>query len=169
MRGSQKLLLRLHAEASICVQATVYAAARVCSVSTRVEGPFSVGPPSSNSRLYVLDKQLQPVPIGVPGELHISGVSLARGYLNRPAESAKSFIANPFCSEEPYDRLYKTGDLARWLPDGTVHIVGRVDSQVPASFPAHDPTAFVVLRPAAASLACCPDDGSKDSQMLVKC
>lgn len=112
------------------MQATVYAAARVCSVDTQIDGPFSVGPPSSNSRLYVLDKQLQPVPVGVPGELHIAGISLARGYLNRPAETAKSFIANPFCGLAPYDRLYKTGDLARWLPDGTIHIVGRVDSQV---------------------------------------
>ena len=108
----------------------MYAAARVCSVDTQIDGPFSVGPPSSNSRLYVLDKQLQPVPVGVPGELHIAGISLARGYLNRPAETGKNFIANPFCTNAPYDRLYKTGDLARWLPDGTIHIVGRVDSQV---------------------------------------
>ncbi len=88
-----------------------------------------LGPPLSNSQIYVLDQHQQPVPIGVPGELHIGGASLARGYLNRPELTAKAFIPNPF-NDEPEARLYKTGDLVRYLPDGTIEFVGRIDYQV---------------------------------------
>ena len=115
----------------------MYVAAQVWSAESKVDGPLSVGPPCSNSKLYVLDQYLQPVPVGVLGELYISGVSLARGYLNRPAETDVTFIKNPFCFVAPYDRMYKTGDLARWLPDGTIHIIGRIDKQVRASFHLH--------------------------------
>ncbi|NEP63480.1 MAG: amino acid adenylation domain-containing protein, partial [Symploca sp. SIO2G7] len=86
-----------------------------------------IGRPIANTRIYLLDSQGQPVPIGVPGELHISGAGLARGYLNRPELTAEKFINNPFISGE---RLYKTGDLARYLPDGTIEFLGRIDNQV---------------------------------------
>jgi acyl-coenzyme A synthetase/AMP-(fatty) acid ligase/acyl carrier protein len=81
-----------------------------------------------SKQIYVLDSYLQPVPIGVPGELHIGG-RLARGYLNRPELTAEKFIFNPF-SREPGARLYKTGDLARYLPDGNLEFLGRADQQV---------------------------------------
>ncbi|MEO1004642.1 MAG: amino acid adenylation domain-containing protein [Cyanobacteria bacterium J06638_38] len=85
--------------------------------------------PAANKQLYILDPNLQPVPIGVPGELHIAGVGLARGYLNRPAKTATTFIPNPF-STEPGSRLYKTGDLACYLNDGRIQLLGRLDHQV---------------------------------------
>jgi amino acid adenylation domain-containing protein/non-ribosomal peptide synthase protein (TIGR01720 family) len=88
-----------------------------------------IGRPIANTQIYILDNQLQPVPIGVPGELHIGGVGLATGYLNRPELTTEKFIANPF-SNEPNSRLYKTGDLARYLPDGNIEYLGRIDNQV---------------------------------------
>ncbi|MFB2971383.1 amino acid adenylation domain-containing protein [Aerosakkonema sp. BLCC-F183] len=109
-----------------------------------------IGRPIANTQIYLLDANLQPVPVGVPGELHIGGVGVARGYLNRPELTAERFIRNPFnqnfvanwrqnSEEENFgtnwfqnseSRLYKTGDLARYLPDGTIEYLGRIDHQV---------------------------------------
>ena len=88
-----------------------------------------IGRPIANIQLYVLDGYLQPVPIGVPGELHLGGVGLARGYLNQPELTAAKFIPNNF-SDLPDARLYKTGDRVRYLPDGNVEFLGRLDNQV---------------------------------------
>jgi len=88
-----------------------------------------IGRPVSNTQLYILDPYLQPQPIGVVGELHIGGANLASGYLNRPELTAEKFIPNPF-SNEPGSRLYKTGDLTRYLYDGNIEYVGRADLQV---------------------------------------
>ncbi|MFB2875364.1 amino acid adenylation domain-containing protein [Floridanema aerugineum] len=109
-----------------------------------------IGRPIANTQVYILDSYLQPVPVGVPGELHIGGASLARGYLNRPELTNEKFIPNPFgdrgqvlgCREEEFPqpltptpqprvlRLYKTGDKARYLPDGNIEYLGRIDNQV---------------------------------------
>jgi amino acid adenylation domain-containing protein len=88
-----------------------------------------IGHPIANTQVYILDRHLQPVPIGVPGELHIGGASLARGYLNRPDLTAEKFISNPF-NDRTGTRLYKTGDKARYLPDGNIEFLGRLDNQV---------------------------------------
>ena len=88
-----------------------------------------IGRPLANREIYILDKHCNPVPIGVPGELHIGGRSLARGYLNRPDLTADKFIPNPF-SNIAGARMYKTGDLARHLPDGNIEYLGRTDHQV---------------------------------------
>jgi amino acid adenylation domain-containing protein len=88
-----------------------------------------IGRPIANTQMYVLDSELQPVPIGIAGELYIGGVCLARGYLHRPDLTAEKFIADPF-SSSPTARLYKTGDLARYLPTGDIEYIGRIDNQV---------------------------------------
>ncbi|MDZ4343798.1 MAG: amino acid adenylation domain-containing protein, partial [Candidatus Binatia bacterium] len=92
-------------------------------------GVVSIGRPIANTQLYIVDDHLQPVPIGVPGQLHIGGEGLARGYLNRADLTAESFIPNSF-SKEAGARLYRTGDLARYLPDGNIEFLGRIDHQV---------------------------------------
>jgi amino acid adenylation domain-containing protein/non-ribosomal peptide synthase protein (TIGR01720 family) len=89
----------------------------------------TIGRPISNSQIYLLDAHMQPVPVGVSGEIYIGGDGLARGYLNRPELTAEKFIPDPF-SEDPATRLYKTGDLARYLPDGNIEFLGRIDHQV---------------------------------------
>ncbi|WP_445372602.1 amino acid adenylation domain-containing protein [Methylomonas sp. HW2-6] len=88
--------------------------------------PIPLGRPLANTQVYVLDSDLQPVPIGVPGELHIAGAGVTRGYLNQPELTAEKFIANPFGP----GRLYKTGDLVRWRDDGQLLFIGRQDQQV---------------------------------------
>jgi amino acid adenylation domain-containing protein len=88
-----------------------------------------IGRPIANATHYILDRNLQPVPIGIPGELYIGGAGVARGYLNRPELTAQKFIANPF-RDVPDPRLYKTGDRVRYLADGTVEFLGRLDDQV---------------------------------------
>ncbi|MCP5050057.1 MAG: amino acid adenylation domain-containing protein, partial [bacterium] len=88
---------------------------------------IAIGQPLSYTALYILDVRLQPAAIGLTGEIYIGGSGIARGYLNRPGLTARRFVSNPFVGE---DRLYKTGDLARWLPDGNIRFIGRTDHQV---------------------------------------
>jgi amino acid adenylation domain-containing protein len=104
----------------------------VCAtVSEPLDGSTSapIGKPIRNTKVYILDDRLQPVPVGVPGELYIAGVGIARGYLNLPDLTAEKFSSNPY-DNEPYERLYKTGDRARYLPDGNIEFLGRIDHQV---------------------------------------
>lgn len=118
----------------------MYGAAETTSWSTicQIElnkTPISVGRPIANTQIYLLDPMLRrksdpitPVPVGVMGEMWIGGASLARGYFNR-AQMSNNFVPNPF-SDEPNSYLYKTGDLARYLPDGNIEFIGRMDNQV---------------------------------------
>ncbi len=88
-----------------------------------------IGRPIDNARMYILDPQRRPVPVGVPGELYIGGTCLARGYLNRIDLTSEKFIADPF-STDPGSRLYRSGDLVHYLPDGNIQFLGRLDTQV---------------------------------------
>ncbi|MEH2000987.1 MAG: amino acid adenylation domain-containing protein [Nostoc sp.] len=110
-------------------EATVGATICDLSATNPALTELPIGRPISNVQTYILDCYLQPVPISVPGELHIGGDGLARGYLNRPDLTDEKFIPNPF-SSEPGDRLYKTGDLVRYLLDGNIKFLGRIDNQV---------------------------------------
>jgi amino acid adenylation domain-containing protein len=113
-------------------ETTIYAASHVCGPGPDREPP--IGRPVRNTRIYVLDRHLRPVPVGVPGELCIAGPGLARGYLDRPGLTARKFVPDPFASlygiEAVGSRLYRTGDLARRLSDGTLQFLGRADGQV---------------------------------------
>ncbi|MGH9886650.1 MAG: non-ribosomal peptide synthetase, partial [bacterium] len=108
-------------------ETTVCATAYPCARSDGATVPL--GRPIPNARIYLLDRLGAPVPIGVTGELYIGGDVVGRGYLNRPALTAERFLDDPF-SGRAGDRMYKTGDLGRWLPDGTVEYLGRNDHQV---------------------------------------
>jgi amino acid adenylation domain-containing protein/non-ribosomal peptide synthase protein (TIGR01720 family) len=104
-------------------EATVYATSLQMNPGWRL----NIGRPIANTEIYIVNERHHLCPIGVPGEICIGGKGLARGYLNRPELTAKSFVANPFRSGE---RMYKTGDIGRWLPDGTIDCYGRKDQQV---------------------------------------
>ncbi|PSB51011.1 non-ribosomal peptide synthetase [filamentous cyanobacterium Phorm 6] len=110
-------------------EATVGATIYDLSVADTTLKELPIGRPFGNVCTYILDQNGQPVPIGIPGELHIGGAGLARGYLNRPELTTERFIRNPF-NDSPTERLYKTGDQVRYLPDGNIEYLGRIDDQV---------------------------------------
>lgn len=96
---------------------------------SQIRNTVPIGSPIANTRIHILDPHLRPVPVGVPGELHIAGDGLAVGYLNRPELTAEKFIPDPF-GKAPGSRLYKTGDMVRYRPDGNTEFLGRIDNQV---------------------------------------
>ena len=134
---SNELLTKLQAVSSADVY-NMYGPTETTIWSTfqkaRLNEKINIGKPIQNTKIYILDSKLCPVPIGVIGELYIGGAGLAKSYLNQPKLTSERFITNPFASNEDiqngYNRLYKTGDFVKWLPDGTIEYVGRNDEQV---------------------------------------
>ncbi|XYH99293.1 amino acid adenylation domain-containing protein [Sorangium sp. So ce1128] len=110
-------------------EATVWSSVYRITAADSAGRSVPIGRPIPGAELYILDRHLQPVPVGVPGELYIGGAGVARGYLHRPELSAQRFIPGPF-SADPSARLYRTGDLGRFLPDGDIEFIGRRDHQV---------------------------------------
>jgi len=108
---------------------TTFTCCYVITDPSQIGNSVPIGRPIANTQVYLLDTQMQLVPIGVRGEIYVGGDGLARGYFNRPDLTDEKFIPNPF-SNQPSDRLYKTGDLARYLPDGNIEFLGRIDHQV---------------------------------------
>jgi amino acid adenylation domain-containing protein len=120
----RRLLLNLYGSSEVAADSTWYEVRE-----GKMSGSVPIGRPIANTQIYVLDPHLQPVPVGVPGELYIGGHGLARGYLNRPELTAERFLPHPF-SREPGVRLYRMGDLVRYRPDGNLEFLGRIDDQV---------------------------------------
>ena len=109
-------------------EATVWCTVHVCEPGA-MAATVPIGHPIANTEIYILDDRLQPLPVGVAGELYIGGVGVTRGYLDRPALTAERFVPDPF-GHRPGARLYRTGDLARWRGDGSIDFLGRIDHQV---------------------------------------
>ncbi|MDF5737287.1 MULTISPECIES: non-ribosomal peptide synthetase [unclassified Nostoc] len=123
-------LINTYGPTEATVVTTLWRAANSDAVTMELP-EVPIGRPIDNTQVYVLDPHLQLVPIGVPGELHIGGAGLAQGYLNRPDLTQEKFIPNLFKSQQiEGDRLYKTGDLVRYRPDGNLEFLGRIDNQV---------------------------------------
>jgi amino acid adenylation domain-containing protein len=110
-------------------ETTTFASCGLVRTPEEVGYTVTIGPPISNTTAYILDREMEPVPVGVPGDLYLGGDGNARGYLQLPALTAETFIPNPHATT-PGERIYKTGDLARWMPDGTIEFLGRRDFQV---------------------------------------
>lgn len=126
--GTHPQLVNTYGPTEATVVATMYKLPASAPEDTALP-EVPIGRTLRHVQAYVLDKYLKLTPVGVPGELHIGGVSLARGYLNRPELTGEKFIPNPF-SDELGARLYKTGDLVRYLSDGNIEFLGRIDNQV---------------------------------------
>jgi amino acid adenylation domain-containing protein len=118
------LLLNLYGSSEASGDSTFHEVGEIDASAT-----IPIGRPIDNTEIYILDRNGQPVPVGVPGELYIAGAGLARGYLDRPDLTAEKFVSNPF-SGKPGDRMYRTGDRARYRRDGAIEYLGRLDSQV---------------------------------------
>ncbi|MFP2903699.1 non-ribosomal peptide synthetase [Pyxidicoccus sp. 3LFB2] len=110
-------------------ESTLFTSTYRMTDAAQVGSAIPIGTPIANTQVYVLDGHLQPVPVGIPGELFIGGDGLARGYLSRPDLTAERFVPNPF-SATPGERLYRTGDRSRWRSDGVLEFLGRIDNQV---------------------------------------
>ena len=110
-------------------EGTVWSSVYRATPSDSASAPLPIGRPIPRMRAYVLDRNLAPAPIGVPGELYIAGNGVARGYLDREELTQRQFVPDPF-TDDRHGRMYRTGDLVKWLPDGNLAFLGRVDNQV---------------------------------------
>ncbi|MBE8967603.1 non-ribosomal peptide synthase/polyketide synthase, partial [Nostocales cyanobacterium LEGE 12452] len=124
-KGRPQYLLHVYGPTENTTFSSWYFVDKLTTTATTIP----IGRAISNTQIYLLDQNLQPVPIGIPGELYLAGAGLARGYLNRPELTQEKFIPNPF-EEAGGSKLYKTGDLVRYLPDGNIEYLGRIDNQV---------------------------------------
>lgn len=129
-----RLAERIHDTGSVKALYNLYGPSEDTTYSTAMCIPphsaFGIGAPIANTRAYVLDAHLHEVPIGMPGELYLSGAGIARGYWNRPDLTAERFVPNPYAAATDHMVLYRTGDRARWLHDGTLSYLGRTDRQM---------------------------------------
>ncbi|EAZ91849.1 non-ribosomal peptide synthetase [Crocosphaera chwakensis] len=129
LHQSSRELWNVYGPTETTIWSSVYCVKSLSKTLDIAKTVQSIGHPIDNTQMYLLDSNLEPVPIGVAGELYIGGDGLARGYLNRPELTAEKFIPNPF-DPTGKTRLYKTGDLCRYLPDGNIEYIGRIDHQV---------------------------------------
>lgn len=135
-RVSEDVIVRshaLHPHAELLIEYGPSENSVVTTIRHRVlpgSAAYSIGKPIANNEVYILNEQLQMLPSGVIGELYVGGEGLARGYVRRPELTAERFIPHPYASIAGSDRLYKTGDRVRWLPNGEIEFIGRVDNQV---------------------------------------
>ncbi|HEY6923334.1 MAG TPA: amino acid adenylation domain-containing protein, partial [Steroidobacteraceae bacterium] len=125
-RGAPRHLLHVYGPTETTTFATSYPVVRVAAEATSLP----IGRPIANTRIYILDGQCQPVPVGVTGEICIGGDGVALGYLNRPELTAEHFVADPFSDDDSPARMYKSGDLGRWRADGQIEFLGRNDQQI---------------------------------------
>jgi len=151
-------------------EATTFAA---CHVLPRSLDPhaasISIGRPIAGTQIYLLDSHGEPVPVGVPGEIHIGGAGLARGYWNRADLTAERFVPHPF-DPTPGARLYRSGDLARWRPDGTLDYLGRLDAQVKIRGVRVEPAeveAVLSTHPAVREVAVVAADGERPNDVRL--
>jgi amino acid adenylation domain-containing protein len=128
-----ELVKRLYEESRVAKVYDLYGPSETTTYSTftlrDLNGPETIGRPIANTQIHILDGNLQPVPVGVEGEIYIGGAGVARGYLNRAASTAERFVGSPF-GEYPDARLYRTGDRARYRHDGRIELLGRIDHQI---------------------------------------
>jgi len=110
-------------------ETTVWCSVMGIEPGAQVPSVITIGPPMPNYRMYILDAQGQPLPIGVPGEIYIGGLAVSAGYLNRPELNAELFVTDPF-NPQPASRMYRSGERGRWLPNGEIQFRGRIDFQV---------------------------------------
>jgi amino acid adenylation domain-containing protein len=134
---TQTLAQQVYAQPGVRLVRNLYGPSEITTCASHLpiergsQAAVTIGRPIANTRIYLLDRQLQLVPSGVPGEIYIGGAGVARGYLDRPALTAERFIPDPFShGARPGSRLYKSGDLARFRPDGTIEFLGRLDQQI---------------------------------------
>jgi len=126
---------RTHAPETVIIneygptETVVACSAYTVTSATPTSGPIPIGRPIANTRIYLLDRRGEPVPVGAAGELHIAGDGVGLGYWRRPELTAKRFVPDPFAAE-PAAKMYRTGDLGRYLPDGNIEFLGRLDTQV---------------------------------------